>query len=47
MDERGVAANVKGNRADGALYWKAYSQNRLGQRAEALTTLAELWTRSG
>jgi hypothetical protein len=36
------AANVKGNRADGALYWKAYSQNRLGQRAEALTTLAEL-----
>lgn len=36
------AAAVKGNRADGALYWKAYSQNRLGQRAEALTTLAEL-----
>lgn len=36
------AAAAKGNRADGALYWKAYSQNRLGQRAEALTTLAEL-----
>jgi TolA-binding protein len=36
------AAAVKGDRADGALYWKAYSQNRLGQRAEALTTLAEL-----
>jgi hypothetical protein len=36
------AASAKGNRADGALYWKAYSQNRLGQRAEALTTLAEL-----
>jgi hypothetical protein len=35
------AAAVKGTRADGALYWKAYSQNRLGQRAEALTTLAE------
>lgn len=36
------AASVKGDRADGALYWKAYSQNRLGQRAEALTTLAKL-----
>ncbi|HEX6640956.1 MAG TPA: HEAT repeat domain-containing protein, partial [Thermoanaerobaculia bacterium] len=31
-----------GNRADASLYWKAYSQNRLGQRAEALTTIAEL-----
>ncbi len=41
------AANVKGNRADGALYWKAYSQNRLGQRAEALTTLAELKSAHG
>ena len=27
---------MKGTRADAALYWKAYSQNRLGQRAEAL-----------
>lgn len=36
------AAAVKGSRADGALYWKAYSQNRLGQRNEALATLAEL-----
>ena len=36
------AAAVKGTRADGALYWKAYSQNRLGQRTEALSTLAEL-----
>ena len=33
---------LKGSRVDGALYWKAYSQNRLGQRAEALTTIAEL-----
>ena len=33
---------LKGIRADGALYWKAFAQNRLGQRAEALTTIAEL-----
>jgi hypothetical protein len=42
VDFFGRAAAVKGGRADGALYWKAYSQNRLGQRAEALSTLAEL-----
>jgi len=28
--------------ADGALYWKAYAENKLGRRADALTTLAEL-----
>ena len=33
---------MKGNRVDAALYWKAYSQNRLGQRAEALATIAAL-----
>jgi HEAT repeat protein len=33
------AAELKGSRTDGAVYWKAYTQNRLGQRAEALTTL--------
>ena len=33
---------MKGTRADAALYWKAYAQNRLGQRAEALTSIAEL-----
>jgi HEAT repeat protein len=27
---------------DAALYWKAYAQDRLGQRADALTTLAAL-----
>jgi HEAT repeat protein len=32
----------KGPRADGALYWKAYAQDRLGQRSEALATIAEL-----
>ena len=35
-------AAMKGTRADAALYWKAYSQDRLGQRAEALATIAEL-----
>jgi HEAT repeat protein len=36
-----VAAG-KGNRADGALYWKAYAQHKLGRRDEALATLAAL-----
>jgi hypothetical protein len=35
-------AAMKGSRADGALYWMAYSQDRLGRRAEALATIAEL-----
>ena len=35
-------ADLKGTRADAALYWKAYAQNRLGQRADALTTISEL-----
>jgi HEAT repeat protein len=33
---------AKGNRADGALYWKAYAQNKLGRRDQALSTLAQL-----
>ena len=31
---------LKGTRTDAALYWKAYAQNKQGQRAEALTTIA-------
>jgi len=31
-----------GSRADGALYWKAYTLNRLGRRDEALAAIAEL-----
>ena len=31
-----------GAHAEGALYWKAYAQNRLGQRPEALLTLETL-----
>ncbi|MGH9160157.1 MAG: HEAT repeat domain-containing protein [Vicinamibacteraceae bacterium] len=35
-------AAMKGSRADAALYWKAYAENKLGQRAEALATIARL-----
>jgi HEAT repeat protein len=35
-------ADLKGARTDAALYWKAYSQNRLGQRTEALATIDAL-----
>lgn len=35
-------ADLKGPRADSALYWKSYAQNRLGQRADALATIGEL-----
>jgi hypothetical protein len=31
-----------GSRADGALYWKAYTLNRMGRRAESLEAVAEL-----
>ena len=41
-DAFGRVASMKGSRADGALYWRAYSQDRIGQRAEALATIAEL-----
>jgi hypothetical protein len=37
-----TAADRKGERADGALYWKAYAENKLGQRDTALATLASL-----
>jgi HEAT repeat protein len=33
---------MKGRRADAALYWKAYSLNKAGRRAEATATIAEL-----
>ena len=33
------SAGRKGAVADGALYWKAYAQNRAGQRDAALATL--------
>ncbi len=36
------AASLGGPRADGALYWKAYGQNKLGRRADAVSTLSQL-----
>jgi tetratricopeptide (TPR) repeat protein len=38
--DRVVAA--KSDRADGALYWKAYALNRLGKRDEALAAISQL-----
>lgn len=35
----------KSTRTDAALYWKAYSQSKLGQRADALSTLSDLQKR--
>jgi tetratricopeptide (TPR) repeat protein len=38
------ALALKGSRADGALYWKAYAEYKLAQRAAALATLQALQT---
>jgi HEAT repeat protein len=35
-------AKMHGRRADAALYWKAYAQNKDGQKERALATIAEL-----
>ena len=32
----------KSDRADGALYWRAYTENRMGKRPQSIATLAEL-----
>jgi len=42
VDSFSQAAAMKGRRADAALYWKAYSLNKAGRRAEAQSTIAEL-----
>src|SRR5262249_21978241 len=34
--------DMKTNRTDAALYWKAYSLGKLGRRADALSALADL-----
>ena len=41
-DKFAEVAKLKGSKADGALYWQAYSLNKLGQRAAAIETLAVL-----
>src|SRR5207253_2037771 len=33
------AIEMKGPKTDAAMYWKAYAQNKLGQRPEALNTI--------
>src|SRR5207245_7435286 len=38
-------AQMNGPQTDAALYWKAYGQNRLGKKAAALATIAELKTK--
>jgi hypothetical protein len=35
-------AKLHGRKADAALYWKAYAQNKNGNKAQALTTIADL-----
>src|SRR5450755_2207041 len=37
-----AVASEKGTHADEALYWKAYSLNKIARRAEALTAIAQL-----
>jgi HEAT repeat protein len=32
-------SQIRGSKSDGAAYWKAYAQNKLGQRAAALETI--------
>jgi HEAT repeat protein len=45
VDRFNKLIELKTNRTDAALYWKAYSLSKLGQRAEALDTLADLQQR--
>lgn len=35
-------AKIRGRKADGALYWKAYALNKAANKAQALTTIGEL-----
>lgn len=42
LEDFGTVAQRGGTRADGALYWKAYTLNKLGRRDEALAAIADL-----
>jgi tetratricopeptide (TPR) repeat protein len=42
IDTFNQVIDSKSSRADGAYYWRAYAQNKLGHRDEALASLAEL-----
>ena len=45
LDRFNRVIDMKSNRTDAALYWKAYSLAKLGRRAEALTALSDLTQR--
>jgi HEAT repeat protein len=45
LDRFNQLIELKTNRTDAALYWKAYSLAKLGRRADALTTLTDLQQR--
>ena len=42
LDRFNRLIELKSNRTDAALYWKAYSLTKLGRRADALSTLSDL-----
>jgi tetratricopeptide (TPR) repeat protein len=42
LDRFNRLIDLKSNRTDAALYWKAYSLSKLGRRADALSTLTDL-----
>lgn len=42
VDEFNRVIENKGTRSDGALYWRAYAQNKQGRRDDAIASLAEL-----
>ncbi len=42
IEDFNASADRKGPTADAALYWKAYAQNRAGEREDALDTIADL-----
>ena len=42
IEEFNAVVERKGSRADAALYWRAYAQNKLGRRDEALGSIREI-----
>ncbi len=42
IEEFNAIVDRKGSRADAALYWRAYAQDKLGRRDEALASLREI-----
>lgn len=42
IEDFDASASRKGSTADAALYWKAYAQNRAGEREDALDTISDL-----